>query len=1297
MSENPIEIGTENVEETPKSRPFIHLHCHSEYSLLDGAGSLKRLVGKAQEFGMNSLALTDHGNMFGIMKFYQRAKDSGIKPILGYEAYLAPDSRFNRQYQVRQNSAYHLTVLAETHAGFKNLLKMATQAYTEGMYRKPRIDRELLHEYGDGLIILSGCLGGEINQHLINGKEPNWKAAYEAAEWYRKEFGDRFYLEIQNNGLELQQHAARLMIEISEKTGIPLVATSDVHYVESDDWDIQDILLCINTGKKRADDDRMKMETHEFYFRSQEEMYKAFPGQEAAVARSQEIADRCNVELELGKRFFPVFVPPEGKDEVDYLREVAVRGLRDRYIDTPKRWKDGVVGGELSDEVLKRLETELSVIKRQGFPNYFLVVWDFVRAAREKGISCGARGSGVGSLVCFGLGLSYVCPLEYDLLFERFLDVNRKEAPDIDIDFEQARREEVIQYTRDAYGADHVAQIGTFGTMAAKAAIKDVGRVLGFPVAQVEAVTAKIPKTPKITINKALELNPEFKDLYEHDSDVVEIVKLARGCEGLARNPGTHACGVLITPRPVVEFVPMHVIKNKVGMVTQWEGAEVEASGLLKMDFLGLRNLSILSQTMNFIEQTTGKRIDPYRYPHDNQATYDLLCRGETKGVFQLEGEGIRGLLQRLRPDSFRDIIAILALYRPGPLGGGMVDQYIDVKHGRTKAEYVHPVLKDVLEETHGVMVYQEQVMRILNRLGKIELADAYKCIKAISKKKEEKIAHYKEQFISGCVENSLEKKEADHLFSLIIQFAGYGFNKSHSTAYAKIAYITAYLKCHYPVEFMAALLSGDISQRNFKKKDKTVEHIEDCQRMGVEVVLPSVNTSAADYRIENGKIYFAMTAISGVNETFAGAIRRECVANGPYKDLFDFCERLATARIPRATLLSLLEAGCFDCFKGNRAQLEAILDAAIQAGDSTVADKERGQMSLFDMFEPEEEKEAEAAPKEIDLPKLPEWPEKEKLAREKKVLGFYRSGHPLAAYRDILKFHCTHTTTALKTLKHRTQIVMGGIIGQIEKKATKTKNELYARFTLEDEEGAVPCILWPKKYVLFCDFIQPDAVVLCVGEVDNRKKEEEEQAEKAAKEAKEKAEKAAKEKAEKEAKSLKSAKSKTKKNVKDDKIEKMNVLDDDDDDDDEDDEELGMMDESSDDDAGESAGGGGGVSSVSFIIDKIVTIESLQRDYSDGLHLSIREDVHSAQTLKTLKEILRSSPGNERLEFEFFTLDGNHIIMQCDFTMQTTPEILKQVRNLLGPKNVQVLVRQIRPEKREEHTWKKKWKKKED
>ncbi|MDO4568929.1 MAG: DNA polymerase III subunit alpha [Planctomycetia bacterium] len=1243
-------------------RPFVHLHCHSEYSLLDGAGSIKRLVRKAKEFEMNALALTDHGNLFGSLKFYKQALAEGIKPIVGYEAYVAPGSRLQRQYASRANTAYHLTLLAMNRTGFKNLLQLATRAYMEGMYYKPRIDRELLETYGEGIIVLSGCLGGEINSLLVGNAEPNWDKAYEAARWYQEHFGDRYYFEIQNNNIEDQRTAARYMIEMAQKMSIPLVATSDVHYVEREDASTQDILLCINTGRKRIDEGRMKMESDEFHFRSQDEMYNAFVGQEDAVARSQEIADRCELELELGKRFFPVYTPPEGMDSVAFLRKVAMDGLREKYAETPKRWKNGVIGGEFSDEVLARLDTELDVIERQGFPNYFLVVWDFVRVAHERGISCTARGSGVGSLVCFGLGLSQVCPLEYDLLFERFLDVNRAEAPDIDIDFEQQRREEIIQYVRDAYGEENVAQIGTFGTMAAKAAIKDVGRVLGFPISRVEQISSKVPKTPKITLEKALKQNPELAQMVEEDSEVAEIISLAKGCEGLARNPGTHACGILITPQPVVNFVPMHLIKNKTGVVTQWEAAEVEASGLLKMDFLGLRNLSILAQTMNFIEQTTGKKLNPYKFPHDDKETYALLCRGETKGVFQLEGDGIRKLLQRMKPDNFRDIIATLALYRPGPLEGGMVDTYINVKHGRAKAEYVHPVMKDVLEETHGVMVYQEQIMRILNRLGKIELASAYKCIKAISKKKLEIIAKYKEQFIKGCGENNLPAKGAAELFDLIEKFAGYGFNKSHSTAYAKIAYITAYLKAHYPVEFMAALLTGDISQRNFKKKDKTVEHLEDCERMGVEVVLPDVNSSSDEYRVENGKIYFALVAISGCNETVAKAIRRERVASGPYTDLFDFCERLALERIPRATILSLLEAGAFDSFGAKRSQLEAVLDRALQAADATVSDKRRGQMSLFDMLGTQEESKEE----KIELPNLPEWPEKEKLAREKGVLGFYRSGHPLEEFRDVLAHHCSCKSAEAKELPHRTPIVLGGIIGGLEKKATKKSNEIYARFELEDEDGAIPVIAWPSTYKEYADAIQPDAVVVCVGTIDNREQFE---AEKLAQAADKNAKKA----------------------PPPPPVASSKMDDDADDDADDDDDALGTDDAEADGgaDSDSSAGQGGTVSSVTFLVDKIIPIEKVRSDYNDGMTLCLFEARHGIETLQTLKEILRAYPGSEPLELCFIMDDNQKVLMNSEMGVKTDPALVSRLQSLLGERNVRVKVRQIRPEKKEEPKWK--------
>lgn len=1192
-------------------KPFVHLHCHSEYSLLDGAGSVKGLAKHAKELGMDALALTDHGNLYGIRKFFQAAKNEGIRPILGYEAYVAPESRFMKHSAGRGSSAFHLTLLAMNYEGFQNLMKLSSLAYIEGFYYKPRIDHELLEKYGEGLIVLSGCLAGEINQQLISANEPNMEKAYEIAEWYRKVFGDRYYLEIQNNGIELQQLAARYMIEMSQKSGIPLVATSDVHYIHPEDADIQDILLCVNTGKFRVEKERMRMETNEFYLRSPKEMYDAFPGQAEAVARSAEIAARCHVELPSGQRFFPVYTPPEGKESIVYLREVVLDGLRRRYANTPKRWKDGIAGGEFSEEVLQRLDTELDVIERQGFPNYFLVVWDFVRIAHERGIACTARGSGVGSLVCFGLGLSQVCPLEYDLLFERFLDVNRAEAPDIDIDFERERRGEIIQYVKDVYGEDNVAQIGTFGTMAARAAIKDVGRVLGMPIQRVVEVTSAVPEAPKMTIDKALDLNPAFKKLCETNEEIKELIHYAKGCEGLARQAGTHACAMVIAPDNVVKFVPLQIDK-KDNVVTQWEGPEVEQAGLLKMDFLGLKNLTILSETMNFIEQTTGERLDPYQFPVDDRETYALLCRGETKGVFQLEGEGIRKLLQKMKPDNFRDIIATLALYRPGPLEGGMVDTYINVKHKRQKAEYLHPVMKDVLEETHGVMVYQEQIMRILNRLGEIELADSYKCIKAISKKKLDIIARYKAKFVEGCQKNNLTKKNGEELFDLIEKFAGYGFNKSHSTAYAKIAFITAYLKAHYPVEFMAALLTGDISERNFTKKDATVEHLEDCKRMGVEVVQPDVNTSSPKYRIENGKIYFAFLAIKGCNESSAEAIRSERLKNGPYTDLFNFCERVNIKAIPRSTIMTLIEAGAFDFCGVKRSQMMAVVDQAIQSGLAAANDREKGQMTLFGTFEEKKEE----TPKTVAYPDIPEWSPSEKLHREREMLGYYRSGHPLSEYQNVIRRHTTATTADAKAMGNREAVVLCGMINGFAQKTTKNK-ELYAVFDLEDEEGIIRTFVWPRAFEQYSSLLQNDAIIACTGTIDRREPK------------------------------------------------KRAVSNDD--------EEENESESNND--------------NTTFIVERVVTMESLKNDFTDGLAVCIREEEHQPETLKTLREILRSSPGDERLELSVW-LKNHRVRMESAMTMKVSPDVVRRVEDLLGKKNVHILTRQLKPEKREERSW---------
>ena len=1070
--------------------PFAHLHCHSHYSLLDGAGTIGGLVHRAKELGMSALALTDHGNLHGALSFYKTAKDAGINPVVGLEAYIAPSSRFYKESASgAKEASYHITLLARDRAGFQNLLKLSSMAYLEGFYFKPRIDKEILAAHNEGIICLSGCISSELNRCLLAGGEGGMEKAREVAAWYQKVFGDRYFVEIQYNGLELQRLAMESAIDLANRMGLPLVATSDVHYVLREDAEAQDILLCVNTGKFRTDTNRMRMDTNEFFLRSPEEMMAAFPGQGEAVERSQQIADSVHLELELGKRHFPVFSPPDEKTSEDFLHDLVFDGLKDRYANQPDRWTEG----RLSDEVMARLDRELGVINKLGFANYFLIVWDFVRFSRSQGIPATARGSGVGSLVAYGLYLSHVCPLTYDLLFERFLDESRREAPDIDIDFCQQRRGEVIQYVKEKYGMANVAQIATFGTLAARAAIRDVGRALGLPIPRVDAVVAMVPEELKITIKSALQKSDDLKKLYDGDPEIRELLNLAMKIEGLARNVGTHAAAVVIADRPLTDYVPLQHVQNKEEVITQWAMGDVEKAGLLKMDFLGLRNLTILSKVIELIEQTTGEKVDPYRFPLEDQETFALLCRGETKGVFQLESGGIRDLLQRMKPDHFRDVIATNALYRPGPLEGGMVEDYIQVKHGRKQAEYKHPVMKEVLEETHGVMVYQEQVMRILNRLGGIALANAYSCIKAISKKKLEMIAKYREEFIEGAFQKGMSKKDSAEVFGLIEKFAGYGFNKSHSTAYALIAYMTAYLKAHYPVEFMAALLSGDIPGRNFKKKDSLVEHLEDCQRMGITVVPPDVNRSDVDFAVSEGKICYALSAIKGCGGGASAAIVKGRASGGPYRSLFDFCERLDPGTVNRTAIESLIKAGSFDSLGGRRAQWFATIDRALQSGASAASDRRRGQLGLFG-GDDEEEETAETAAK--NLPEVPEWEQRDRLAKEKEVLGFYMSSHPLAEHQKTLQAYCSHTTTDAAALKHRTEVMLGGMISSIKFSHTKNPKpgapSRYAMFDLEDTAGIMRCILWPEQFVQYGEMVQADTIQVIRGAIDKRPGSEE-------------------------------------------------------------------------------------------------------------------------------------------------------------------------------------------------------------
>ncbi|ADG83172.1 DNA polymerase III subunit alpha [Thermincola potens] len=1036
---------------------FIHLHVHTEYSLLDGAARIRDLVSAAAEKGMKALAVTDHGSMFGVIDFYKACKKAGIKPILGCEVYVAPRSMDDRE-PGRDDANYHLVLLAENETGYKNLLHIVSEAYTRGFYYKPRTDKAALRKHSEGLIALSACLGGEIATAIVNGQSDKARAA---AREYEDIFGKgNFFLELQDHGLENQRMVNMELVKIGRELNIPLVVTNDVHYVRKSDAEVQDVLLCIGTGRTMEDADRMEFGTSEFYLKDAREMALLAGEYPEALANTVNIAARCNVEFDFSQNYLPDYMIPEGHTVESYLRQLCLDGLKKRYPNA-------------GEEVRRRLEYELQVINDMGFPGYFLIVWDFVRFAREKGILVGpGRGSAAGSLVAYTLGITNIDPLKYDLLFERFLNPERVTMPDIDIDFCYEKREEVIRYVIERYGADRVAQIITFGTMAARAAIRDVGRALNMPYAEVDRVAKMIPGELGMTLDKALEASPELRELYETEPKVHKLVDMARAIEGMPRHASTHAAGVVIGREPLTRYLPLYRSSDGV-VTTQFAKETVEEIGLLKMDLLGLRTLTVIGDAVNIIKHTTGDEIDIDNIPLDDRATYEMLGRGDAIGVFQLESSGMRAILKELKPEVLDDIIALVALYRPGPLGSGMVEDFIRRKHGQSEIKYLHPALEPILKDTYGVILYQEQVMRIASDLAGFTLGEADLLRRAMGKKKPEVIAGLRNQFIEGARKNNIEETIAGQIFDLMEYFAGYGFNKSHSAAYALVSYQTAYLKANYPVAYMAALLTSVAGS-----SDKVAVYIEECKRMGIDILPPDINESLVNFTVVGDKIRFGLAAVKNVGRQ---AIEHIIAVRSKKKfaSLLDFCERAEHRVVTKRVIESLIKGGAFDSLTGNRRQLLEGLDRCLEWAAKRQKDLSTGQISLFDVYEGDS-----SFGGEVPLPPVPDFPQHELLAMEKEMLGLYISGHPLEQYRRELAEKTTATTAQLVEMQDQEEVVIGGIIAGMRKITTR-RGETMLLMNLEDLVGSVEVIVFPKVYQQFRAMIYPDAILFIRGRIN--------------------------------------------------------------------------------------------------------------------------------------------------------------------------------------------------------------------
>ncbi len=1041
---------------------FTHLHLHTEYSLLDGAIRLKDLFPRAKEYGYDSVAITDHGNMYGVLKFYQGAQKAGIKPIIGCELYVAPKSRFDRSAKSQSEAAYHLVLLAMNETGYKNLMKLVTIANFEGFYYKPRVDKEVLQEFNEGLIALSACLHGEISHALLQGNE---KKAQALAETYASIFKDRFYLELQENSIPEQTNVNQGLVELSKRLGIPLVATNDCHYLNKDDADAHDVLLCIQTGKTVNDQKRMRFSTDSLYFTPPEEMEKRFSWYPEALATTREIAERCNVEIETGKHHFPFFQIDPGTTYEEEFERQARKGFE-------KRKKQLGLGPDELKTYEKRLDEELEIIKDKGFASYFLIVADFINWAKDHGIPVGpGRGSAAGSLVAYSMGITDIDPVRYGLFFERFLNVERVSLPDIDVDFCMAKRDEVIRYVTEKYGGeDFVAQIITFGQMKAKAVIRDVGRGLGMAYQDVDKIAKLVPDKLNISLEEALKLEPKLKELSQKDERIKRLLTVARALEGLPRHSSTHAAGVVISDKPMVEYLPL--TKGQEGeTVTQFDMKDVEKVGLIKFDFLGLKTLTVLDTAVKLVKKHYGKDIDLSTIPLDDPKTFELLQKGDTTGVFQLESTGMKNLIRQLKPTRFTDLIALVALYRPGPLESGMVTDFVKRKHGQVEVKYLLPQLEPILKETYGVIVYQEQVMKIAQELAGYSLGEGDLLRRAMGKKIPEVMEAQKDRFMKGALEKGIDKKKAETIFDLMAKFAGYGFNKSHSAAYALISYQTAWLKAHYRIPYMTSLLSNELGNT-----DGVVKFLAECRSSSIEVLPPDINKSEEDFSIEDEKIRFGLAAVKNVGSSAIRVIIKERRENGPFKDFKDFVSRVDLKKVNKRVLESLIKSGALDSFGLKRAQLFQAIDAALDFGHKKQREKSLGQKSLFDCAPL-----ASEATASFKIPDIEEWDELERLSREKEALGFYISGHPLDAFREDLSRLSIINTENLSSVPESSRVQVAGIIRSKKDKLTK-KGTKMSFLVLEDLSGSIEVICFPEVYSRCYETINSDRPVFVEG-----------------------------------------------------------------------------------------------------------------------------------------------------------------------------------------------------------------------